>query len=158
MEHKYKLSAVWTGNKGDGTKNVRTYDRSHTISIEGKPDLFLTTDNPAVGDKSKLNPEDLLVSAISSCHMLSYLYLCSMEGIVVTAYHDNATGIMIEKESGGGSFKEVTLNPTVYLAHENKIEKAIELHHKAHEICYIANSVNFEVKCNPICKIDLGTT
>ena len=152
-EHNYKLTAEWTGNTGEGTKNVRTYDRSHTVSIQGKPDLFLTTDNPAVGDKTKLNPEDLLVSAISSCHMLSYLYLCSMDGIVVTAYTDHATGVMIEHASGGGNFKEVVLNPIVVVANENMVEKAIELHHKAHDICYIANSVNFEVKCNPICKV-----
>lgn len=112
-EHFYKLTAEWHGNKGEGTKNVRTYDRSHTVTIAGKPELYLTTDNPAVGDKTKLNPEDLLVSAISSCHMLSYLYVCALEGIVVTDYIDNATGIMIEKESGGGSFKEVVLNPEV---------------------------------------------
>jgi organic hydroperoxide reductase OsmC/OhrA len=153
-EHNYEVTAVWTGNKGDGTKNVRTYDRSHTVSIEGKPELFLTTDNPFVGDKSKLNPEDLLVSAISSCHMLSYLYVCSLEGIVITAYTDNATGIMVEQASGGGSFKEVTLNPTFNVADKSMVEKAIELHHKAHEICYIANSVNFEVKCNPTCKLE----
>ena len=152
-EHNYKLTAEWTGNTGEGTKNVRTYDRSHTVSIQGKPDLFLTTDNPAVGDKTKLNPEDLLVSAISSCHMLSYLYLCSMDGIVVTAYTDHATGVMIEHASGGGNFKEVVLNPLVVVANENMVEKAIELHHKAHDICYIANSVNFEVKCNPSCKV-----
>ncbi len=153
-EHHYNLTANWTGNKGDGTKNVRTYDRSHTVSIQGKPELFLTTDNPAVGDKSKLNPEDLLVSAISSCHMLSYLYVCSLEGIVITSYTDNATGIMIEKSSGGGSFKEVTLNPVFYVANESMMQRAIELHHKAHEICYIANSVNFEVKCNPTCEVE----
>ena len=153
-EHYYKLTAVWTGNKGDGTKNVRTYDRSHTVTIQGKPELFLTTDNPAVGDKSKLNPEDLLVTAISSCHMLSYLYLCAMEGIVITSYIDNATGIMIEQTNGGGSFKEITLNPVFYVSDQSMMEKATELHHKAHEICYIANSVNFEVKCNPICKVD----
>lgn len=153
-EHNYKLMAEWTGNKGDGTKNVRTYDRSHTVSIQGKPDLFLTTDNTAVGDKSKLNPEDLLVSALSSCHMLSYLYLCSMEGVVITSYLDNATGIMIENESGGGKFKEVTLNPIVSVTEESMVEKAIALHHKAHEICYIANSVNFEVKCNPTCTVE----
>ena len=150
-EHNYKLTTKWTGNTGEGTKNVRTYDRSHTVSIQGKPELFLTTDNPAVGDKSKLNPEDLLVSAISSCHMLSYLYLCSLDGIVVTAYTDNATGIMLENATGGGSFKEVTLNPVFYVTDQGMVEKAIELHHKAHEICYIANSVNFEVKCNPTC-------
>ena len=153
-EHHYKLTAVWTGNNGDGTKNVRTYDRGHTISIEGKPELFLTTDNAAVGDKSKLNPEDLLVTAISSCHMLSYLYLCSLEGIVITTYVDNASGIMIEEARGGGKFKEVTLNPTFHVAEESMVERAIELHHKAHEICYIANSVNFEVKCLPTCKVD----
>ncbi|MBP6237112.1 MAG: OsmC family protein [Saprospiraceae bacterium] len=153
-EHNYKITTEWTGNKGDGNKNVRTYDRSHTVSIQGKPELFLTTDNPAVGDKSKLNPEDLLVSAISSCHMLSYLYVCAMEGIVITSYTDQATGIMIENASGGESFNVVTLNPVFYVADESMIEKAIELHHKAHEICYIANSVNFEVKCNPTCKVE----
>ncbi len=153
-EHHYKLTAVWTGNKGDGTKNVRTYDRSHTVSIDGKPELFLTTDNAAVGDKSKLNPEDLLVTAISSCHMLSYLYLCSLEGIVITAYIDNASGIMIEEADGSGKFKEVTLRPNFHVAEESMVERAIELHHKAHEICYIANSVNFEVKCVPSCKVD----
>ena len=153
-EHTYKLTAVWTGNKGEGTKNVRNYDRSHTVSIQGKPELFLTTDNAAVGDKSKLNPEDLLVSALSSCHLLSYLYLCAMEGIVVTSYTDNAIGIMIEEASGAGSFKEVTLNPIFAVTDESMVERAIELHHKAHEICYIANSVNFEVKCNPSCNVE----
>jgi organic hydroperoxide reductase OsmC/OhrA len=153
-EHNYKITTEWTGNTGEGTKNVRTYDRSHTVTIQGKPALYLTTDNPHVGDKSKLNPEDLLVSAISSCHMLSYLYLCSMEGIIIMAYTDHATGIMIENASGGGSFKEVVLNPIFHLADERMAERAIELHHKAHEICYIANSVNFEVKCNPTCKVE----
>jgi organic hydroperoxide reductase OsmC/OhrA len=153
-EHNYKLTAVWTGNNGDGTKNVRTYDRSHTVSIEGKPELFLTTDNAAVGDKSKLNPEDLLVAAISSCHMLSYLYLCSLDGVVITSYTDNATGIMLENESGGGSFKEIILHPICEVTDESMITKALELHHKAHEICYIANSVNFEVTCNPTCTIE----
>ena len=153
-EHKYQLTAVWTGNKGDGTKNIRTYDRSHTVSIEGKPELYLTTDNPSVGDKSKLNPEDLLVTAISSCHMLSYLYVCALEGVVITSYIDNATGIMVEQASGSGSFKEVTLNPIFYVADESMVEKAIELHHKAHKICYIANSVNFEVTCNPTCIVE----
>jgi organic hydroperoxide reductase OsmC/OhrA len=152
-EHHYALTATWTGNKGEGTKNVRTYDRSHTVHIQGKPELFLTTDNPAVGDSSKLNPEDLLVTAISSCHMLSYLYLCSLEGIVITAYTDHATGTMIENPNGGGQFKTVVLNPTFHVADSSMQEKAIALHHKAHDICYIANSVNFEVKCIPTCLI-----
>ncbi len=152
-EHHYNLTAKWHGNKGTGTSNVRAYDRSHTISIQGKPELHLTTDNAAVGDKSKLNPEDLLVAAISSSHMLSYLYLCAKEGVVITDYVDHTTGVMIENTHGGGQFKIVTLNPEMTVAENSMMEKAIELHHKAHDMCYIANSVNFEVKCNPVCKI-----
>lgn len=153
-EHHYKLTAVWHGNKGTGTSGLRAYDRSHTVSIAGKPDLNLTTDNAAVGDKTKLNPEDLLVSAVSSCHMLSYLYVCAMEKIIVTDYVDNATGLMIEKPDGGGQFKEVILNPVVTVADKSMIAIAELLHHKAHEICYIANSVNFEVKCVPEIRVE----
>jgi organic hydroperoxide reductase OsmC/OhrA len=152
QEHRYKLKTVWEGNTGKGTINVREYDRSHTVSIDNKPHLHLTTDNAAVGDKTKLNPEDLLVSAVSSCHMLSYLYVCAMGGIVITSYEDNATGLMIENPDGGGSFREIMLNPVFTVSEISMKEKAISLHHRAHEICYIANSVNFEIKCNPVCK------
>lgn len=149
--HHYKLKAVWTGNDGTGTSNVKTYDRSHTVSIDGKPELHLTTDNAAVGDKSKLNPEDLLVSALASCHMLSYLYVCALEGVVITSYEDHATGVMVENTRGGGKFEVVTLHPVFTVAEPSMKEKALELHHKAHEICYIANSVNFDVLCQPVC-------
>lgn len=154
-EHHYALTAKWHGNKGSGTCGLRDYDRSHTIRITGKPDLHLTTDNAAVGDKTKLNPEDLLVSAISSCHMLSYLYVCAMEGVVVVDYVDTATGLMIENESGGGSFKEVVLNPIVTVANASMKVKALELHHKAHDICYIANSVNFQVTTKATCLVQM---
>lgn len=153
-EHHYKLTTVWHGNKGNGTKDIRSYSRSHTVSIAGKPDLHLTTDNAAVGDKSKQNPEDLLVSAISSCHMLSYLYVCALEGIVVTDYVDHATGTMVENDKGGGNFKEVTLNPVVTVAEKHMVAIAELLHHKAHDLCYIANSVNFEVNCKPRTKVE----
>lgn len=132
--HHYKLTAVWHGNKGSGTSGLHAYDRSHTITIAGKPELHLTTVNAAVGDKTKLTPENFLVTAISSCHMLSYLYVCALEGIVVTDYIDLTTGIMIEEERGGGTFKEVRLHPEVVVAEISMINKAIELHHQAHEI------------------------
>lgn len=151
--HHYKATTVWQGNRGSGTNGLRAYDRSHTVSIEGKPELQLTTDNPAVGDKTKLNPEDLLVSAIASCHMLSYLYVCALAGIVVTAYIDHAIGTMIEHEAGGGQFREVTLNPEVTVAEASMAERAKELHHEAHRICFIASSVNFEVRNNPVVNI-----
>ncbi len=150
--HHYKLSALWNGNMGSGTAGVRSYDRSHTVSIAGKPELHLTTDNAAVGDKAKLNPEDLLVSALASCHMLTYLYVCALEGVVITDYRDDATGTLLEQD-GGGHFEDVTLNPVVTVAEQSMRECAIALHHKAHDLCYIANSVNFEVRCNPVCKV-----
>ena len=152
-EHHYEVLTTWHGNRGSGTSGVRDYDRSHTVTISNKPELHLTTDNPLVGDKKKLNPEDLLVSAISSCHMLSYLYVCALEGVVIIAYEDTATGIMIEQESGGGKFSEVTLNPGITVANETMVSRALELHHRAHEICYIAGSVNFPVNIRPVCSV-----
>lgn len=149
-EHHYTLKAVWQGNRGTGTSGLRDYDRSHLVSIAGKPELHLTTDNAHVGDRSKLNPEDLLVTALASCHMLSYLYVCAKAGVVITAYEDNASGLMIEDADGSGRFKVVTLKPSVKVAEASMIQKAIDLHHDAHEICYIANSVNFEVRCEPV--------
>ena len=148
-EHHYQVTTKWLVDNNDGNQDIKTYDRTHSVSIDGKPELLLTTDNAAVGDKSKLNIKYILVTAISSCHMLSYLYVCSLEGIIVTSYIDHAKGLMLEESKGGGSFKEVVLYPEVKVKEHSMIEKAIELHHKAHEICYIANSVNFEVKCKP---------
>jgi len=151
--HHYKLTTKWNGNKGTGTSHISEYDRSHSINFEAKPPLHLTTDNAAYGDKSKHNPEDLLVAALSSCHMLSYLYLCAQAGIVIVDYVDHATGIMEENISGGGHFTEVTLNPVCVVKDASMIEKAIELHHKAGEMCFIASSVNFKVNHNPACKV-----
>jgi organic hydroperoxide reductase OsmC/OhrA len=150
-EHHYKVTTHWEGNRGTGTSSVSAYDRIHTASMEQKPDLKLTTDNALYGNKTIHNPEDLLLTALSSCHMLSYLYVCAIEGVVITGYTDNATGIMVEDISGGGHFTEVTLNPTFTVADSSMIEKAIALHHKASEVCYIANSVNFPVKHHPTC-------
>ncbi len=149
-EHHYKTTIEWTGNQGTGTDNYRNYERSHTISVENKPIIEGSSDPAFRGDKTKHNPEDMLLSSLSSCHMLWYLHFCSVEGIIVTAYTDNATGIMIEETNGSGHFSEVTLNPTVTVSDESMIEKAKELHHKANEFCFIAKSVNFPVKHIPV--------
>jgi len=148
--HLYHIRTVWTGKSTGGNSDVKTYNRGHHIYNFGKPDLELTTDNKLVGEPHKLNPEDLLVSSISSCHMLSYLYICSINNIVILDYTDNATGEMEENSNGGGKFNYVTLNPTILVQNETMIEGAFEMHHEAHRICYIANSVNFEVHIKPI--------
>lgn len=152
-EHTYQSVIEWTGNKGSGTDNYKNYERSHTISIENKPTIEGSSDPAFLGDPAKHNPEDLLLSSLSSCHMLWYLHFCSANHIIVEAYTDNATGIMLEEPDGKGTFKEVTLYPTVTVKSEKMIEKAIELHQKAHAYCFIANSVNFPVKHKPQIKV-----
>jgi len=150
-EQYYKIKTTWVGNRGTGTSAVSEYDRLHTIENGIKPVLNLTTDDATYGDKSVLNPEDLLVSALSSCHMMSYLYLCAKANVVVVEYIDNATGILEEFPKGGGKFREVILHPNVVVKSASMLERAEKLHHLASEICYIANSVNFEVKHQPVC-------
>jgi organic hydroperoxide reductase OsmC/OhrA len=153
-EHHYKATIIWTGNRGQGTKNYESYDRNHTISIDNKVDIPASSDPAFLGDNAKHNPEELLVSSISACHMLWYLHLCSQSGVVVTDYIDKATGIMKETESGGGHFTEVTLNPVVTVSEASMVEKANELHKKANELCFIANSVNFPVYHRPTTKTE----
>lgn len=148
-EHHYKTTIQWTGNKGTGTSGYRNYERSHTISVDHKAIIEGSSDPAFRGDKTKYNPEEMLLASLSSCHMLWYLHFCSEEGIIVTSYKDHATGIMTETDNGSGHFKEVTLNPAIIVAEESMIEKAKELHHKANEFCFIANSVNFPVKHIP---------
>lgn len=149
-QHHYKATIRWTGNKGEGTSSYQAYGREHTISIENKADISGSSDSAFRGDKTKHNPEDLLVCSLSSCHMLWYLHLCTEAGIVVTSYIDNATGTMTETPNGSGHFTEVTLNPTVTVTEQSMIDKAKELHKKANELCFIANSINFPVYHNPI--------
>ncbi len=148
-KHHYKTTIQWTGNKGTGTSSYRDYERSHTISIENKPVIEGSSDPAFRGDKTKYNPEEMLLSSLSSCHMLWYLHFCSEAGIIVTDYIDHATGIMEETNNGSGHFVEVTLHPAVTVQNEEMAEKAKELHHKANEFCFIANSVNFPVKHIP---------
>lgn len=151
-KHNYSLEIKWTGNKGQGTKNYTSYERSHTISTNHKKDILGSSDPSFRGDNSKHNPEELFIASLSSCHMLWYLHLCSTEGIVVTDYKDNATGTMIENEDGSGQFAEVVLSPTVIVLNESMIKKAQKLHDKANKLCFIANSCNFPIIHNPICK------
>lgn len=153
-EHHYSTTTQWTGNKGTGTSHYRNYDRSYTISIENKTIIEGSSDPAFRGDKTKHNPEDLFLSSLSSCHMLWYLHFCSEAGIIVTNYIDHATGIMSETANGSGHFTEVVLHPTVTVTEESMIEKAIELHQKANEFCFIANSVNFPIKHAPIVHIE----
>ena len=149
-EHSYKLTIKWTGNTGKGTLDYRSYERSHSIQADNKNEINASSDPAFRGDKTKYNPEELLVASLSSCHMLWFLHLCADNGIVITDYVDNPIGIMIETENGGGKFKEVILNPIVTIENKDFADNIDNLHKKANELCFIANSVNFTVKHNLI--------
>lgn len=148
-EHNYAVKIEWTGNKGSGTDDYRNYERSHTITIDGKPAILGSSDTPFRGDGGKHNPEDFLVSSLSACHMLWYLHLCADAGVVVVNYVDTAKGTLKQLADGSGFFTEVTLYPEVEVLNENMIELANDLHKKAHKFCFIAKSVNFPVRHEP---------
>jgi organic hydroperoxide reductase OsmC/OhrA len=143
-EHKYSSSIEWTGNLGNGTSSYTSYGRDYKVLMPGKPPLLGSADPQFRGDSSCHNPEDLLVSSLSACHMLFYLHLCSAEKINVVEYRDSPIGTMIVEKSGRGQFSEVVLRPEVKIASGDQ-EKAQQLHHKAHKLCFIANSLSCSI-------------
>ena len=151
--HHYQSTVTWTGNKGYGTSDYSSYSRDHVISIPNKPDLLGSSDTVFRGDGTKHNPEDMLLASLSVCHMLWYLHLCADAGIHIISYRDTPEGKMLENQEGGGKFIEVILNPVITIEHTDMIDLALSLHEKAHACCFIANSVNFPVKHNPILNI-----
>jgi organic hydroperoxide reductase OsmC/OhrA len=149
-EHHYSVSTVWTGNKGTGTSNYRAYGRDHEISADRKSATILGSSDPSFrGDPSRYNPEELLVGSLSTCHMLWFLHLCSDAGIIVTEYRDDAAGTMAETPDGAGQFTKVVLNPRATITDPARIAEATSLHSRAHELCFIARSVNFPVEHQP---------
>ena len=147
--HHYELSVTWTGNTGSGTSNYRAYGRAHEVEAGDKPPIPGSADPTFRGDPARWNPEELLVTSVSQCHMLWYLSLCAGEGVVVTGYADQPRGTMIEAADGSGQFQEIRLRPQVELASAEHADRAMALHERAHRMCYIANSVNFPIHHEP---------
>jgi organic hydroperoxide reductase OsmC/OhrA len=149
-EHRYALSAEWTGNTGRGTTGYRDYGRGVVLRTAGKPDLLASADTPFRGDADRWNPEELLLGALSECHLLSYLHVAVKHGVVVTGYRDAATGEMVVTPDDAGHFVRVDLHPVVELADEGQRALADSLHAEANALCFIANSVNFPVEHHPV--------
>lgn len=143
--HHYRLNLSWTGAQQGPTRDYASYSRTYRVTVPGKAAFEGSSDPLFRGDPKLLNPEDLLVAALSSCHMLSYLALAARAGIAVTFYEDEAQGTTV-LEGGGGRFTEVILHPRVTIAPGGDLAKAETLHEQAHAICFIANSVNFPVR------------
>jgi organic hydroperoxide reductase OsmC/OhrA len=155
LRHHYRVDVEWTGNRGSGTDGYRNYGRDHVIRIDGKPELAGSADPTFRGDAVRHNPEDMLLSALSACHMLSYLHMATVAGVVVIAYCDAAQGTMVT-EGVGGCFAEVVLRPTVTISLTSDPAKAQAAHGDAHDACFIANSVNFPVRCEPRIVVEQG--
>ena len=145
-QHSYKTHLHWTGNTGSGTATYRGYERSHSISVEGKPIIEASSDPAFRGDKTKYNPEEMFLSSLSSCHMLWFLHFCSEASVIVLEYSDAATATMVETDDGNGKFTEVILHPQVKVKESAMLEKIEALHQKANAFCFIANSCNFPVR------------
>jgi organic hydroperoxide reductase OsmC/OhrA len=148
FKHLFKAEVKWKSNEDETKLNPK----NHEIIIEGKPKLSASAAKAFKGDPKLYNPEDMLLSSLVSCHMMSYFYVCGQNGIEVLAYSDNAEAILEVEFDGSGRFTEVRLNPKVTIANPDKIQLALELHKKANQLCFIANSCNFLVLHNPSCE------
>ncbi|MGO4300070.1 OsmC family protein [Leifsonia sp. RAF41] len=149
LEHAYAIDLQWTGNRGTGTSGYKEYGRDHVVSAPDKHPIEGSADRVFFGDRERWNPEELLLAALSQCHLLSYLAEAAAAGVVVVGYTDAATGTMVQTGNGGGHFTEVTLRPRVTIADPAQAELAASLHGPASEKCFIAASVNFPVHHAP---------
>jgi organic hydroperoxide reductase OsmC/OhrA len=153
--HEYTVTVDWTGSARGGTTSYTAYSRDHEVSVEGKAVILGSSDPSFRGDPARHNPEELLVAALSQCHMLSFLHRCATDGVVVVSYVDNARGTMAVSR-GSGRFTEVVLHPVVTVTDASMVDRVPALHHAAHEDCFIANSVNFPVRCEPVTRVAEG--
>ena len=158
MNHRYEVEVRWTGNRGSGTTGYRAYDRDFDCLGDSKPVLAGSADPHFLGDRSRWNPEELLVASLSACHQLWYLHLCADAGIVVTSYRDRAEGLMAEGPDGGGEFTCVTLRPSVAVSAGSDVERARALHAEAAAKCFIARSVAFPVRHEPEVSVEAKAT
>jgi len=149
-EHHYQLTVTWSGNRGSGTSGYGAYSRDHEIGgSQKRVSIPASSDAAFRGDSTRYNPEELLLASLSACHMLWVLHLCAEAGIVVTAYQDSPIGTMRENEDGSGEFTAVVLRPRMTITDGSSIEQARALHRQAHQMCFIARSVNFAVSHEP---------
>jgi organic hydroperoxide reductase OsmC/OhrA len=151
--HEYTARLTWT--RGDQPFLDGRYSRRHLIAFDGGIELRASSSPHVVklpfSDPQAVDPEELLVASLSSCHMLSFLFVAAGQKFCVDHYSDNASGIMEKNPSGKLFVSLVTLRPEVRFSGDrlptpSDIER---MHHLAHEECFIANSVRTEVRCEP---------
>lgn len=147
--HEYTTTIRWTGNQGTGTRSYHGYERSWDIAAPGKPVVHCSNDPIKGGDNSLMNPEDLLLSALSACHMLWYLFLVGIEGISVLSYEDDPVAVGEDLPNGSGRFLSAELRPKITVEEGTDLARASAIHHEIHQYCFIARSVNFPITFAP---------
>jgi organic hydroperoxide reductase OsmC/OhrA len=148
-EHDYTARVVWTGNRGEGTAHYKGYDRTWNVETPGKPVIHCSNDPLLGGDPTLHNPEDMLIAALSACHMLWFLHLASDAGIIVHAYRDDPLGVGETDATGASRFLRATLRPSISVPAGTDLKQANALHDEIHKTCFIARSVNFPVTYEP---------
>ncbi len=144
--HEYAVTVEWTGNLGAGTSSYRAYGRDNVVTATGKHGIDGSSDPAFRGDATRWNPEELLVASLAQCHMLQFLHLAAVAGVRVVAYSDSPVGHLTVDRDGGGGFDQVVLRPSVAIDGEVDAGQLDALHERAHELCFIAQSVNFPVR------------
>lgn len=145
QEHDYTARVIWTGNRGEGTAHYKGYDRTWNVETPGKPVIHCSNDPLLGGDPNLHNPEDMLIAALSACHMLWFLHLASDAGIVVHAYQDDPLAVGETDANGASRFLRATLRPSISVPSGTDLKRANALHDEIHKTCFIARSVNFPV-------------
>jgi len=150
-EHQYQVELEWQGDLGEGTSNYRAYRRQHAVRAANKlHEIAGSSDRTFHGDAERWNPEELLLAAVSQCHMLSYLHVATQHGVIVRGYTDSPVATIREDGQGGGSFVEATLRPIVTVADDSMHAAAQTIHAEAAAKCFIAESVAFPVHHDPV--------
>jgi organic hydroperoxide reductase OsmC/OhrA len=149
LEKEFKITTVWSGNHNSDTSEIISNSKNHKVFITHKPELNLSAAKEFKGDKTKHNPEDLFLSALSSCHMMSYMYLCNKHNIKILNYTDETLGKLKVEADGSGAFISVELYPIVTILDKNEIDLAISLHKEANRLCFIANSCSVPISHFP---------
>jgi organic hydroperoxide reductase OsmC/OhrA len=154
MAHEYKATVSWRRGEGEAFTDIK-FSRAHTWAFDGG--VMVPASSSPLSVKLPLSradavdPEEALVAALSSCHMLTFLYLAAKGGYVVDAYEDEAVGVMTKNARDKLFVSKATLRPRITFsgAKQPSAAELAELHHHAHEECYIANSVLTEVAVEP---------
>jgi organic hydroperoxide reductase OsmC/OhrA len=139
---------AWTLKPGEDFPNGR-YSRDHTVGFDGGIEVAASASPHVVGKwavEKAVDPEEMLVAALASCHMLSFLHVARLAGFVVASYRDQAKGTMSEIAPGRFAVTKVVLAPQIEWVGPSPDKATLDhLHHDAHDVCFIANSVKTEV-------------